>query len=204
MSISSDAVRELREATGVGIMDCKRALEKSDGDFDEAKKVLREEGKSEMGKLSTRTAAEGRIESYIHHNGKIGVLVEVNCETDFTAANDEFRQFVSNLAKHIAAASPPPRYVSPEDVPEQDLEEERSVLQAQAEKEDKPPEIVEKIVEGRMSKFYEENCLMKQPFILDPEGEMTVEDALADLTAQVGEKVVVNRFARFVIGEDEA
>jgi len=204
MSISSDAVRELREATGVGIMDCKRALEKSEGDFDEAKKILREEGKSEMGKLSTRTAAEGRIESYVHHNGKIGVLVEVNCETDFTAANDEFRQFVSSLAKHIAAASPPPRYVNPEDVPEHDLEEERSVLQAQAEKEDKPPEIVEKIVEGRMSKFYEENCLMKQPFILDPEGEMTVEDALADLTAQVGEKVVVNRFARFVIGEDEA
>ncbi|MFB6286659.1 MAG: translation elongation factor Ts [Candidatus Bipolaricaulia bacterium] len=203
MSISSDAVRELREATGVGIMDCKRALEKSEGDFDEAKKILREEGKSEMGKLSTRTAAEGRIESYIHHNGKIGVLVEVNCETDFTAANDEFRQFVSSLAKHIAAASPPPRYVNPEDVPDHDLEEERSVLQAQAEKEDKPPEIVEKIVEGRMSKFYEENCLMKQPFILDPEGEMTVEDALADLTAQVGEKVVVNRFARFVIGEDE-
>mgnify|MGYP006277512711 CR=1 FL=1 len=201
-SITSDAVRELREATGVGIMDCKRALEKSNGDFEGAKKILREEGKSEMGKLSGRTAAEGRIESYVHHNGKIGVLLEVNCETDFTAANDEFRQFVSNLAKHIAAASPPPRYVSPEDVPEEDLEEERSILKAQAEKEDKPPEIVEKIVEGRMSKFYEENCLLKQVYVLDPDGEMIIEDALADLTAQVGEKIVVNRFARFVIGED--
>ena len=202
-SITSDAVRELREATGVGIMDCKRALEKSDGDFEQAKKILREEGKSEMGKLSGRTAAEGRIESYIHHNGKVGVLLEVNCETDFTAANDEFRQFVSNLAKHIAAASPPPKYVSAEDVPQEDMDEERAVLKSQAEKEDKPPEIVEKIVEGRLSKFYEENCLLNQVYVFDPDGEMTVEDALADLTAQVGEKIVINRFARFVIGEEE-
>ena len=203
MSITSDAVRQLREATGVGIMDCKRALEKSNGDFEQAKKILREEGKSEMGKLSSRTAAEGRIESYIHHNGKVGVLVEVNCETDFTAANDEFRQFVSNLAKHIAAAAPPPKYVAPEDVPEEDLEEEKAVLKAQAEKEDKPAEIIEKIVEGRLGKFYEERCLLKQVYVLDPDGEMTVEDALADLTAQVGEKIVINRFARFQIGDDE-
>lgn len=202
MSITSDAVRQLREATGVGIMDCKRALEKSGGDFEGAKKILREEGKSEMGKLSGRTAAEGRIESYIHHNGKVGVLLEVNCETDFTAANDEFRTFVSNLAKHIAAAVPPPTYVGPEDVPEADLEEEKAVLKAQAEKEDKPPEIVERIVEGRLDKFYEERCLLKQVYVLDPDGEMRVEDALADITSQVGEKIVINRFARFQIGEE--
>lgn len=200
MSIPSDAVRRLREETGVGIMDCKRALEKSSGDVEKAKKILREEGKAALAGLSSRAATEGRVDAYIHHTGKIGVLVEVDCNTDFTANSDAFREFVQSLAKHIAAASPPPRYIRPEDVPEEILENEKEIYRAQGEKEGKPPEITEKIVEGRMQKFYGEVCLLKQPYVMDPEGKLTVEDALGELVAKVGENIVIRRFARFAVG----
>jgi elongation factor Ts len=200
MSIPSDAVRRLREETGVGIMDCKRALEKSGGDVEKAKKILREEGKAQLAALSSRAATEGRVDAYIHHTGKIGVLVEVDCNTDFTANSDAFREFVQNLAKHIAAASPPPRYIRAEDVPEEILENEKEIYRAQAQKEGKPPEIAEKIVEGRLQKFYQEVCLLKQPHVMDPEGKLTVEDALGELVSKVGENVVIRRFARFEVG----
>jgi elongation factor Ts len=200
MSIPSDAVRRLREETGVGIMDCKRALEKSGGDVEKAKKILREEGKAALAALSSRAASEGRVDAYIHHTGKIGVLVEVDCNTDFTANSDAFREFVQNLAKHIAAAAPPPRYIRPEDVPEEILENEKEIYRAQAEKEGKPPEIAEKIVAGRLQKFYQEVCLLKQPYVMDPEGQLTVEDALGELVSKVGENIVIRRFARFAVG----
>ncbi len=199
-TISSDAVKRLREETGVGIMDCKRALEKANGDIEKAKRILREEGKAQLAELSGRATSEGRVDAYVHHTGKLGVLVEVDCQTDFTANSEAFRQFVQNLAKHIAAASPPPRYIRPEDVPPDVIESEKEIYRKQAEKEGKPPHIVEKIVEGRLQKFFQEVCLLKQPYVMDPEGKMTVEDALGELVAQVGENVVIKRFARFEVG----
>jgi elongation factor Ts len=200
MSIAPEVVRQLREETGVGIMDCKRALEKSGGDLEKARRILREEGKAALAELRGRLASEGRIESYIHHTGKIGVLVEVDCNTDFTANSSAFREFVKNLAMHIAAASPPPRYVSPEDVPPDVLANEKEIYLAQAQKEGKPAHIAEKIMEGRVQKFYEELCLLKQPYVLDPSGKTRVEDALGELVAKVGENIVLRRFARFEIG----
>jgi len=200
MNIPSESVRRLREETGVGIMDCKRALEKSGGDLEKAKKILREEGKAALAELSGRATSEGRIEAYIHHTGKVGVLVEVDCQTDFTANSADFREFVRNLAMHIAAASPPPRYISPEEIPEEVLAAEKEIYQAQAEKEGKPPEIAEKIVQGRINKFYEEICLLKQPYLLDTSGKMRVEDALGELVSKVSENVVIRRFARFEVG----
>ncbi len=200
MSISAEMVQKLREETGVGIMDCKRALEKSGGDLEKAKRILRAEGKAALVELRGRLASEGRVEAYIHHTGKIGVLVEVDCNTDFTANSSAFRAFVRNLAMHIAAASPPPRYVSPEEIPPEVLESEREIYRAQAQKEGKPPQIAERIVEGRLNKFYEAVCLLKQPYMLDPAGQMRVEDALGELVAKVGENIVIRRFARFEVG----
>jgi len=200
MSVPLESIRRLREETGVGIMDCKRALEKSGGDLEKAKKILREEGKAALAELSGRETAEGRVEAYIHHTGKVGVLVEVDCQTDFAAESSDFREFVRNLAMHIAAASPPPCYISPEEVPEEVIAAEREIYRTQAEKEGKPPEIVEKIVQGRLNKFYEEVCLLKQPYLLDTSGKMRVEDALGELVSKVGENVVIRRFARFEVG----
>ncbi len=200
MSISSEVVRQLREETGVGIMDCKRALEKSGGDLEKAKRILREEGKAALAELRSRAASEGRVEAYIHHTGKVGVLLEVDCNTDFTANSRDFREFVKNLAMHIAAASPPPRYVSPEDVPEEVLANEKEIYRAQAKKEGKPPQIAEKIMEGRLQKFYDEVCLLKQHYVLDSSGKARVEDILGELVAKVGENIVIRRFARFEVG----
>ncbi len=200
MSIAPELVRQLREETGVGMMDCKRALEKAAGDIEKARKILREEGKAAMAQLSARTASEGRVESYIHHNGKLGVLVQIDCETDFTANSDDFRNFAKNLTKHIAAAVPPPRYIRPEDVPADVIANEKEIFMAQAQKEGKPANIAEKIVEGRISKMYEEICLLKQPFILDTTGKTKVEDLLADLVAKVSENIQIRNFARFQIG----
>ncbi len=196
--IKSEDVKKLRAETGVGIMDCKRALMKADGDMEKAKKILREEGR-ELLAHKGREANEGRIEAYVHHSGRVGVLVEVASNTDFTANSAEFREFVRDVAMHIAAAKP--RYVSPEDVPEADLEAEREIYRKQAEKEGKPAQVVEKIVEGRIKKFYTEACLLKQPFVKDP--SRTVEDLLADLRQKTGENISVKRFARFEIGEGE-
>ena len=200
MTVTADLVRQLRQETGVGMMDCKRALEQANGDIEQARKILREEGKAAMSELSTRTAAEGRVEAYIHHNAKVGVLLQVDCETDFTAKNDEFTAFTRDIAMHIAAAVPTPRYVSPEDVPEAEIAPEREIFQAQAEKEGKPADIAEKIIEGRINKFLEEICLLKQPFVKDPDGKTKVEDVLADLVGKIGENIQIRHFSCFKVG----
>jgi len=196
MTISNDDVKKLRTETGVGIMDCRDALRKADGDIEKAKKILREEGRELLGHKG-REATEGRIEAYVHHSGKVGVLVEVACNTDFAANSEEFRRFTRELSMHIAAAHP--RYISPESVPEADLEAEKEIYRKQVEKEEKPPEIVEKIIEGRLKKFYTEACLLKQPFIKDP--SCTIEDLLAELCSKTGENIFVRRFARYEVGE---
>jgi len=196
MTIRSEDVKKLRDETGVGMMDCKRALIEADGDFARAKQILREQGLELMGHKG-REANEGRIEAYVHHSARIGVLVEVAANTDFAANSAEFIEFSRDLAMHIAAAQP--RYIKPEDVPEADLEAEREVYRKQLEKEGKPAQIIEKAVEGRLKKFYEETCLVKQPFIKDP--SVTIEELLADLRAKTGENIYVKRFIRYEVGE---
>lgn len=196
MEIKSDDVKRLREETGVGIMDCKRALLKAEGDLERAKKILREEGKELLAQKG-REATEGRVEAYVHHSGKVGVLVEVLCNTDFAANSMDFRQFTRDLAMHVAATKP--RYLSPDVVPLSDLEAEKEIYRKQVEKEGKPPQIVEKIVEGRLKKFLTETCLLKQPFVKDP--TVTVEDLLADLRTKTGENVQIRRFSRYEVGE---
>ncbi|MCX7750635.1 MAG: elongation factor Ts [Candidatus Bipolaricaulota bacterium] len=194
--VTLELIKRLREETGIGIVDCKEALLKAGGNLEEAKKILRMEGKEFLAS-QTRAANEGRVEAYVHHSGKVGVLLEVNTSTDFAANSEAFREFVRNLAMQIAAARP--RWVRPEDVPPEVLAEEREVQRKQAEKEGKPPHIVEKIVEGRLGKFYEENCLLKQPYVRDP--TLRVEDLLAELGAKLGEPVVIRRFVRFEVGK---
>ena len=196
MMVTNEDVKKLRAETGVGIMDCKAALTKAEGDVERAKQILREEGK-ELLAHKGREATEGRIEAYVHHSGKMGVLVEVACNTDFAANSNDFRQFTHELAMHIAAARP--RYLVPEDVPEDELEEEKTIYRKQVEKEDKPPQIMEKIIEGRLKKFYTEACLLKQPFVRDP--SRTVEDLLAELCVKTGETILIKRFARYEVGK---
>jgi elongation factor Ts len=195
--ISAALVKELRERTGAGMMDCKKALIKCDGDLDKAVDFLREKGLAAAAKKEGRIAAEGMVESYIHGGGRIGVLVEVNCETDFVARGDEFRQFVKDIAMQIAAAKP--LYVSREDVPTEVLEHEKQILRAQALNEGKPEKIVDKMVEGRVEKYYKEICLMEQPFIKDP--DIAVKDLLMQKIAKIGEKIAIRRFTRYELGE---
>jgi elongation factor Ts len=200
MEITAKQVMELREATGAGIMDSKKALQESEGDVDKAIRLLREKGLAGAQKKMGRVASEGIIDSYIHLNNRIGVLLEVNCETDFVARNETFRSLVHDIAMHIAAARP--LYVSEEDIPQEVLEVERDINRTRALKEGKPEKVVDKIVDGRMKKFYEEVCLLNQPFIRDQ--EMTVEELIREAIAAVGENIVVRRFARYQIGEAEA
>ncbi len=197
MTISAAMIKELRERTSAGLNDCKKALAETNGDMDKAADYLREKGLAAAAKKAGRIASEGIVESYIHGNGRIGVLVEVNCETDFVARNDLFRSFVKDVAMQIAASSP--LYVSKEDVPAEDIEKEKAVLRAQALNEGKPEKIVDKMVEGRISKFYEEYCLMEQSFVKDPEKK--VSDILNGLIATIGEKISVRRFIRYEMGE---
>jgi elongation factor Ts len=197
MTIRSEDVKALRAATGVGIMDCKSALIKAKGDMEQAKKILREEGR-ELLAHKGREATEGRVEAYVHHSGKVGVLLEVACNTDFAANSEDFREFMRDVTMHIAAAKP--RYIVPEDVPEEALETEKEIYRKQMEKAGKPAEIIEKIVEGRLKKFYTEACLLKQPFVKDP--SRTIEDLLADLRSKTGENILIKRFARYEIGEE--
>jgi elongation factor Ts len=197
VAITAEHVKELRERTGAGMMDCKNALAETGGDMEKAVAYLREKGLAKMVRRASRVAAEGIIESYIHHGSKIGVLVEVNCETDFVARTDDFQSLAKEIALQIAASRP--LFVSREDVPESVLEKEKEILKAQALNEGKPEKIAEKIVEGRIKKFYSEVCLLEQPYIRDP--ERTVQDLLMEVSARTGEKMEISRFARFEIGE---
>ncbi|MBO4326960.1 MAG: translation elongation factor Ts [Clostridia bacterium] len=197
MEISIQMIKELRERTSAGINDCKKALVDAEGDMDKAAVLLREKGLAAAAKRAGRVASEGIVDSYIHGGGRIGVLVEVNCETDFVAQNEKFRSFVKDIAMQIAASSP--LYVSKEDVPQADIEKEKEVLRQQALNEGKPEKIVDKMVEGRITKFYDEYCLMEQQFVKDP--EIKVKDLLNSLIAVIGEKITVRRFVRFERGE---
>ena len=195
--ISAAAVKELRERTGAGMMDCKKALVECNGDMEKAIDFLREKGLAAAAKKEGRIAAEGLVESYIHGGGRIGVLVEVNCETDFVARNEDFKQFVKDIAMQIAAAKP--LYINKDDVPADVLEHEKQILRAQALNEGKPEKIVDKMVEGRIEKFYKEVCLMEQPFIRDP--DVFIKDLVVQKIAAIGENIVIRRFARFELGE---
>ncbi len=190
-------VKELRERTQAGMMDCKNALVEANGDMDKAVEILREKGLATAAKKQGRIATEGLVDAYIHGGGRIGVLVEVNCETDFVARNDMFKDFVRDIAMHIAASNP--QYVSIEDVPAEVVEKEKAILKAQALNEGKPEKIVDKIVEGRISKYFEEICLLEQGFIKDPDKK--VKDVLTEMIATIGEKISIRRFARYERGE---
>ncbi|NDI33360.1 translation elongation factor Ts [Chengkuizengella sediminis] len=197
MAISAASVKELREKTGAGMLDCKKALDEANGDIQKAMDILREKGLSAAAKKAGRVASEGVVESYIHAGGKIGVLVEVNCETDFVALTDGFKSFVKDIAMHIAASNP--SYVSREEVSQEDLDREREVLKNQALNEGKPANIVEKMVEGRLSKYYEEYCLLEQQFIKDP--DKTIADLVNEKVGTIGENISIRRFVRFELGE---
>lgn len=196
----NELVKRLREETGIGILDCKRALEEAQGDLEKAKLILREQGKELFASRAGETK-QGRVEAYIHHNGRVGVLVEMNCQTDFAANSEAFREVLKDLAMHITAAYPPPQYVKPEDVPASVIAQEKELYRHQAQQEGKPAQVIEKIVEGKIKNFYQQVCLLKQPFIKDPTGKTTVEDILGELTNKVGETIIVKRFARFEIGK---
>lgn len=197
MAITAAMVKELRELTGAGMMDCKKALVEAEGDIKKATEVLREKGLSDAAKKSDRIATEGTVESYIHAGGRIGVLVEINSETDFVAKTDQFKELCKDIAMQIAGANP--RYVRREEVPQDELDKEREILKTQALNEGKPEHIVEKMVEGRMSKFYEEYCLLEQEFIKDP--DKTITDLLNEKISTIGENISIRRFARFELGE---
>lgn len=197
MPISASLVKELRERTGAPMMDCKRALEEAGGNLEKSIDLLREKGLAKAAKKAGRVTAEGLVEAYIHGGGRIGVLIEVNCETDFVAKTDEFKELCRDLAMQVAASKP--EYVSPEEVPAPVLEHEREVLRTQALNEGRPEKIIDKIVEGRLEKFYQENCLLEQPFIKDL--DRAVKDIVAEKIARLGENITVRRFARFQLGQ---
>ena len=196
MAISAAQVKELREKTGAGMMDCKKALTEANGDMDKAIEILREKGLAAAAKKAGRVAAEGLVESYIHAGGRIGVLVEVNCETDFVAKTEEFRSFVRDIAMQIAAMNP--KYVKRDEVPAEEVDKEREILRTQALNEGKPEHIVEKIVEGRLEKYFKEVCLLEQPFIKD--GDKTIEQLVKEMIARIGENISIRRFVRFELG----
>ncbi len=196
MSITAGQVKELRDRTNAGMLDCKKALEENEGNFDKAVEWLRTKGIAKAGKKAGRVAAEGMVHSYIH-GGRVGVLIEVNSETDFAARNEQFQNLVADLALHIAAMAP--RYVSMEDIPQSAREEEGRILKAKALEEGKKPEMVDKIVDGQLNKWGAEICLMNQKFVKNP--EQTVEQMFTDVTSKIGEKIVVRRFVRYELGE---
>src|ERR1700720_951853 len=197
VNISAAQVKELREKTGAPMMDCKQALTESKGDFEQAVILLRKKGVSVAAKKATRITSEGSVAQYIHAGGKIGVLVEVNCERDFVARTDDFKELVHDIAMHIAASDP--KFVRKEDVTPEAFEREKDIYRAQAAATGKPPQVVEKIVEGKMGKFYEEVCLMEQPFIKDQ--TMSISQLIAAKVGKLGENIAVRRFARFKVGD---
>ncbi|CAH0119841.1 MULTISPECIES: translation elongation factor Ts [unclassified Paenibacillus] len=197
MAVTASMVKELREKTGAGMLDCKKALEEANGDLTKAAEVLREKGLAAAANKAGRIATEGVVESYIHAGGRIGVLVEINCETDFVAKTDQFKEFARDIAMHIAATNP--RYVRREEVPADEIEKEKEILKSQALNEGKPEKIVEKMVEGRIGKFFEEHCLMEQAFVKDP--DKSIETLLKEKISAIGENISIRRFARYELGE---
>lgn len=195
--ITASSVKELRERTGAGMMDCKKALTETNGDIEKAIDYLREKGLAAAAKKAGRIASEGVVESYIHGGGRIGVLVEVNCETDFVAKTDDFKAFVKDIAMHIAAANP--QYLNKEEVPESIVNHEREVFKAQALNEGKPEKIIEKMVDGRIEKYYKEICLLEQPFVKDP--DKTISTLVTERIAKIGENISIRRFVRYQLGE---
>jgi len=197
VAISASLVKELREKTGAGVMECRKALETSNGDMEEAVKLLRQQGLKTAAKKSSRTTGEGQIGSYIHFGGKIGVLVEVNCETDFVARTADFQQFVKDIAMHVAALSP--KYLSREEVPAEILQEEFELYKKQARDSGKPDNIIEKIAQGKLDKFYKSVCLLEQSFIKDE--SKAISDILTETVAKLGENIKITRFVRYEVGQ---
>jgi elongation factor Ts len=197
-TISAEAVRDLREKTGAGMMECKKALVETTGDFEKAIDILRQKGLATAAKKAGRTASEGTVGCYIHMD-KLGVMIEVNCETDFVARTDDFRQLVKDVAMHIAAANP--TYLVREDVPESVIEREKLIYRAQVT--GKPAQVVEKIVEGKLEKFYADTCLLDQIFVKDPDQKKKVKDIITEKVAKLGENIVVRRFVRYQLGETQ-
>lgn len=192
-----DAVKKLRDKTSAGMMDCKKALKEAGGKLEKAIEVLRKKGIAKAAKKSTRTAEQGVIESYVHMGGNIGVLVEVNCETDFVAKNDKFRELTKDLAMQVAAANP--EYVSSEDVPEEIVNKEKEIIKTQIK--DKPENVIDKIVEGKLKKYYSQVCLLEQPYIKDP--DLTIRDLVTQTIAKIGENIVIRRFVRYEVGSED-
>ncbi|MEA1964188.1 MAG: translation elongation factor Ts [Candidatus Aerophobetes bacterium] len=198
MNVSLEKIKRLREKTLAGVLDCKQALEETEGDFERAKRVLREKGAKIAEKKIGKKTTQGTIVAYIHHNGRVGAIAEIHCQSDFVARNAEFQKFAKDIAMHITAFNP--KWISPQDIPESVIEEEKSIIKVQAEREGKPPKIMKKIVGGRIKAFYKEVCLLEQPFFKDE--KMTVKDCLQRLVAKIGENVKVYRFARYELREE--
>lgn len=197
MAVDAKLVKELREKTGAGILDSKKALEEANNDLNKAIELLREKGLAAAANKAGRIATEGVVESYIHAGGRIGVLVEINCETDFVAKTDQFKEFARDVAMHIAAMNP--RYVRREEVPQDEIEKEKEILRAQALNEGKPEKIVDKMVEGRINKYYEEFCLLEQSFVKDP--DKTIANLVSEKISTIGENISIRRFVRYELGE---
>jgi elongation factor Ts len=197
MKITTKMVKDLRDATGAGVLDAKKALENANGDFDGAVDILREKGAARAAKRSDREASEGVIELYSHPGNRLGVILELNCETDFVARGDDFQNLAHDLALHIAGMNP--KYIEREDVPQEELDRELNVLRSQAAAEGKPPQIIEKMVEGRIKKFYEEVCLMEQKFVKND--KFTIKEKITEVIRMTGENIIVRRFARYELGE---
>ena len=197
IAISAQMVKELREKTGAGIMDCKEALSECDGDINKSVDFLRKKGLATAAKRAGRAMKEGVVQAYIHTGSKLGVLVEVNCETDFVAKSDDFKEFVKNIAMHIAAANPVS--ITSSDVPEEIIDKEKEIYRAQALEMGKPEKIIDKIAEGKLSKYFKENCLLNQVYVRNP--DLTIADLLNELIAKIGENITIKRFARFQTGE---
>ena len=198
--ITALQVKELRELTGAGMMDCKRALEETGGDLEKAREWLRAKGLADAAKRAGKAASEGVVESYIHLGGRLGVLIEVNCETDFVANTDEFRTLARDLAKQVAA-SPEVEWVSRDEVPGEEVDRERRVYEEQARQERKPEQVIPRIVEGKLASFYERKALLDTPWLFAEDGKKTTSDVVSDLSAKVGERIAVRRFAKFIRGE---
>ena len=197
MEITTELIKELREKTGCGMMDCKAALSEAKGNFEQAIDLLRKKGIASVARRAGRIAAEGLVDAYIHIGGKIGVLVEVNCESDFVSRSTDFQAFVKDLCLQIAAANP--QYITKDDVPDGIIEHEKEIISAQAQTEGKPEKAIEKIVEGRLQKFFSEVCLLEQPFVRDQKKD--INGLLGELSAKIGENIVIRRFVRFQLGE---